>query len=62
MVKNLPAVQETRFDPGSGKSPEEGHGHALQSFLPGGFHGQIYLFLAALGLCCGSPGSRARAQ
>ena len=34
----------------------------LQSFLPGGFHGQIYLVLAALGLCCGSPGSRARAQ
>ena len=30
MVKNLPAIQETRFDPGSGISPGEGNGNPFQ--------------------------------
>ena len=30
VVKNLPAVQETRVLPGSGGSPGEGHGNPLQ--------------------------------
>ena len=30
MVKNLPAVQETRFDPWVGKIPGEGNGNSLQ--------------------------------
>ena len=30
MAKNLPAMQETRFDPGLGRSPGEGHGNPLQ--------------------------------
>ena len=31
MVKNLPAMQETRvLTPGSGRSPDEGHGNPLQ--------------------------------
>ena len=29
-VKRLPAMQETRFNPGSGRSPEEGSGNPLQ--------------------------------
>ena len=29
-VKNLPAMWETRFDPGSGRSPGEGNGYPLQ--------------------------------
>ena len=30
MVKNLPAIRETWFDPGSGGSPGEGNGNSLQ--------------------------------
>ena len=30
MVKNLPAMQETRFNPWVGKIPEEGKGYPLQ--------------------------------
>ena len=30
MVKNLPAVLETEFDPGLGRSPGEGHGNPFQ--------------------------------
>ena len=30
LVKNLPAKQETWFDPWVGKSPGEGHGYPLQ--------------------------------
>ena len=30
MVKNLPAVRETGFDPWVGKSPGEGNGYPLQ--------------------------------
>ena len=30
MVKNLPAVRETGFDPWVGKSPGEGNGNPLQ--------------------------------
>ena len=30
MVKNLPAIEETGFDPWLGRSPEEGNGYPLQ--------------------------------
>ena len=30
MVKNLPAMQETGFNPGSRRSPGEGNGNPLQ--------------------------------
>ena len=30
MVKNLPAIRETRFDPGLGRSLGEGNGNSLQ--------------------------------
>ena len=30
MVKNPPAMQETGFDPGWGRSPGEGNGNPLQ--------------------------------
>ena len=44
VVKNLPAsagdVRDTGSIPGSGKSPEGGHGNSLQLFLPGESHGQ----------------------
>ena len=44
VVKNPPAnagdVRDTGSIPGSGKSPEGGHGNSLQLFLPGESHGQ----------------------
>ena len=30
MVKNLPAMQRLRFNPGSGRSPGEGNGNPFQ--------------------------------
>ena len=43
-AKNPPAnagdVRDTGSIPGSGKSPEGGHGNSLQLFLPGESHGQ----------------------
>ena len=40
MVKNLPAVQETRFDPWVGKIPWRREWLHTPVFLPGKFHGQ----------------------
>jgi len=34
MVKNLPAMQETEFDPWVGRSPGEGNGNPLQYSCP----------------------------
>ena len=40
MVKNLPAVQETRVDPWVGKIPWRREQQPTPVFLPGKFHGQ----------------------
>ena len=40
MVKNLPAVQETWFDPWVGKVPWRRERKPTPVFLPGEFHGQ----------------------
>ena len=40
MVKNLPAKQETRFDPWVGKIPWRRELFPAPVFLPGEFHGQ----------------------
>ena len=40
MVKNLPAVQETRFDPWVGQSPWRREWQPTLVFLPGESHGQ----------------------
>ena len=40
MVKNLPAVQETGFDPGVRKVPWRKEWLPTQVFLPGESHGQ----------------------
>ena len=41
MVKNPPAMRETRFSPWSGRSPGEGNGLPTPLlFLPGESHGQ----------------------
>ena len=40
MVKNLPAMQETRFDPWVGKIPCRREWQPTPVFLPGEFHGQ----------------------
>ena len=40
MVKNLPAVQETWFDPWDGKVPWRRERKPTPVFLPGEFHGQ----------------------
>ena len=40
MVKNLPAVQETRFDPWVRKIPWRRKWQLTPSFLPGESHGQ----------------------
>ena len=40
MVKNLPAVQETRFDPWVWKIPWRRDWLPTPVFLPGEFHGQ----------------------
>ena len=40
MVKNLPAIQETRFDPWVRKIPWKREWLPTPVFLPGDFHGQ----------------------
>ena len=40
MVKNLPAMQETRFDPWVRKTPWRRKGQPTPVFLPGKFHEQ----------------------
>ena len=40
MIKNLPAVQETKFDPWVGKIPWRRKQLPTPIFLPGEFHGQ----------------------
>ena len=40
MVKNLPAMQETRFDPWVGKIPGRRAWQPTPVFLPGESHGQ----------------------
>ena len=40
VVKNLPAVQETRFDPRAGKIPWRRKWQPIPIFLPGKSHGQ----------------------
>ena len=41
VVKNVPAnAEDASLIPGSEKSPGEGNGYPLQSFLPGKSHGQ----------------------
>ena len=40
MVKNLPAMQETRFDPWVRKIPWRREWQPTPVFLPGEFHGQ----------------------
>ena len=40
LVKNLPAMQETWFDPWVGKSPWRREQLPTLVFLPGEFHGQ----------------------
>jgi len=40
MVKNLPAMQETRFDPWIRKIPWRWEWLPIPVFLPGEFHGQ----------------------
>ena len=41
MVKNPPAsVRDAESIPGLGRSPREGNGNLLQTFLPGKPHGQ----------------------
>ena len=40
MVKNLPAMWETRFDPWVGKIPWEREWQPTPVFLPEEFHGQ----------------------
>ena len=39
-VKNLPAMQETWFDPGVEKIPWRREWQPIPVFLPGEFHGQ----------------------
>jgi len=39
-VKNLPAIQETGFDPWVGKTPWRREWLPTPVFLPGKFHGQ----------------------
>ena len=40
MVKNLPAMQETRFSPWLGRCPGKENGLSTPVFLPGESHGQ----------------------
>ena len=40
MVKNLSAVQETKFDPWVRKIPRRRKWQPIPVFLPGEFHGQ----------------------
>ena len=40
MVKNLPTMQKTRFNPWVGKIPWRREWHPTVVFLPGEFHGQ----------------------
>ena len=40
MVKNLPAMQETQFNPWVGKMPWRREWQPTPVFLPGEFHGQ----------------------
>ena len=40
MIKNLPAVQETKFDPWVGKIPWRRKQLPTPIFLPGEFHGE----------------------
>ena len=40
MVKNLPAMRESRFDPWVGKIPWRRDWLPTPVFWPGGFHGQ----------------------
>ena len=40
MVKNLPAMQETRFNPWVGKMPWRREWLPTPVFLPGEYHGQ----------------------
>ena len=42
-VKNLPAIQETRFNPWVGKIPWRREWLPTPVFLPGEFHGQTSL-------------------
>ena len=50
MVKNLPAVQETGFDPWVRKIPWKREWLPTPVFLPGEFHGQRSLMAAVQGV------------
>ena len=43
MVKNLPALRDTRFDPWVKKIPWRKEWQPTSVFLPGEFHGQMSL-------------------